>query len=175
MKIISQETFDKFTEEEKKKLRELYSNSVKIDFAIMKKIFGEENLLHEPKNKTWRDIIVNSHNIYDKELNPNCGNALICCITNKELRDKINLKTQATIKIAKLIELGYGGMITDEEWENENKSKWVINCDLIKEKKFEILELFLDKFFIAFHEESQAEEFMSYPENVELLKQYYMI
>ena len=54
MPIISKESFDKLTQEEKDKLRELYSNSVKVDFGVMRKIFGEEALQTQPL--TYEDV-----------------------------------------------------------------------------------------------------------------------
>lgn len=134
---------------------------------LYKDIFGEHNLNPKPQIKTWEDV-----NKYYKDkgistdyyVNFECG-----------MGERIADKMIATAKIAKLIDLGYGGMVSEEEWEDEYKSKWVINCDMSKETRFEILEMFVDKFFIAFHEESQAEEFMSHESNKILVRQYYLM
>lgn len=178
MAIISQQTWNKFTEEEKEKIKEyydIYSNEVENDSEIsvangqkhlLEGLFDKENLQSKSKIRTWEDV-EEEYPEYAYDIND------LTKITYIDMRILCNLI--ATYKISKLIEFGYGGNITDEEWENVNKSKWVINCDMSKEDKFEILELFVDKFFIAFHEESQAEEFMSYEENRELLRQYYML
>ena len=82
----------------------------------------------------------------------------------------------ATYKIAKLIELGYGGMVTDEEWKNKDITKWIVvpNDD---NGKLIIVDTWHNskRGCIAFHTQQQAKEFMSYPENRTLVKQYYMI
>lgn len=76
--------------------------------------------------------------------------------------------TLSLLKIHQLIEVGYGGNVTNEEWEKA----YIISCTA-------------DKIFtihatncihtIAFHTKEQAEEFLKYPENVQLLKDYFMI
>lgn len=79
----------------------------------------------------------------------------------------------ALLKIYQLIEVGYGGNITNEEWKN--------NCDkhIIKysndAKVFHIFISINNKRLIAFHTKEQVKEFISYPENIQLLKDYYMI
>lgn len=74
----------------------------------------------------------------------------------------------ALLRIRQLIEVGYGGNVTNDEWEKA----YIISCTA-------------DKIFtihatncihtIAFHTKEQAEEFLKYPENVQLLKDYFMI
>lgn len=169
MGIISKETFEKLTEEEKKKLRELYSNSVKIDFAIMKKIFGEENLLHKPNIKTWKDVKDKSDSAFQTSLNLNYA-----CDGNMD--DKLSMKIKATYKISKLIELGYGGIVTEEECKENGAWQIIPYRENYDEKfKLKIVMDFQQKSFISFHNEEQAKEFMSYPGNRILIEQYYMI
>lgn len=180
MAIISQETWNNIPKEEKEKIlvdytefNRLSEDGIDEEERIinanlkwqMEKYFGKENLQPEPKIRTLKDLEIIAPSLLDFKIETPIGS----------FYDKLHDNLVASYKIGILIEFGYGGNITDEEWETVNKSKWVINCDISKEDNFEILELFVDKFFIAFHEKSQAEEFMSYEENRELLRQYYML
>lgn len=191
MTIISQETFDKFTEEEKENVRKTYQTlkrnkdtPLKTDLnewyagrvVELEELLGEENLQSKPKIRIWEDIGNNENNFCENYLNfYKTANGNYCLDADKSHDIKVILKVIATIKIAKLIELGYGGMITDEEWQNPNE-KFVIKPYYQRGKFF--LEKSTScnyKCFIAFHTYEQAEEFMSYSENVELLKQYHML
>lgn len=80
----------------------------------------------------------------------------------------------ALLKIHQLIEVGYGGNVTNEEWDNLNTSKYTIWYNNNK-KKLEIVTAYYNRYCISFHTEKQANEFLSYPENVQLLKDYFMI
>ena len=80
MSIISKETFEKFSEEEKSEFRKLY-NEISTDYQnakeqgygeerveIFEKLvqledyFGKENLQPEPKIKTWKNVVENNSN-----------------------------------------------------------------------------------------------------------------
>lgn len=130
-------------------------------------MISKENLQSEPKVKTWEDLV--KHNLVNplivRELT---GYAIDAC------DEKIGNKVEATLKIAKLIELGYGGMVTEEE-NNDSKIKkyapfyygesgFVIECLYRSQDRV-----------LCFHTQQQAEDFMSYPENVQLVKQYFQI
>ena len=78
----------------------------------------------------------------------------------------------ALLKIHQLIEVGYGGNITNEEWKEHTKIKYTID---LKDKKLICSYTYLFKSHIAFHTKEQAEEFLKYSENVQLLKDYFMI
>lgn len=166
MSIISKETFDKFTEEEKEDIRHLYNGLETMQDrhieGVMNSLFGKENL--QPKIRTWEDC---------QEMNED-SNFFMRIDDNLELSDKVYFKCIATLQIAKLIELGYGGMITDEEWKNVNIKKYSILYRPYTKELF-IKDIWNEKCFISFHHKQQAEEFMSYPENIELIKQYFMI
>ncbi|MCH5167887.1 MAG: hypothetical protein J1F35_08415 [Erysipelotrichales bacterium] len=179
MAIISKETFEKLTKEEKKKLRKIYKDMKKeptLAYAYeyaekckwLEELFDKENLQPEPK--TWEDVL----KLYPARVTGVVGLEL-------ELKgvpginDKIAQKIIAATKLAKLIELGYGGMVTDEEWKDTN-DKYIVA--LHYEKGEAILEkrtVCNYKCFIAFRTYEQRELFMAYPENRELVEQYYMI
>lgn len=76
----------------------------------------------------------------------------------------------ALLKIHQLIEVGYGGNISRDEWDN-SEWKYIIVCD----PGFHITSTYSSIHTIAFHTREQAEEFLSYPENVQLLRDHFMI
>lgn len=172
MAIISKETFDKFTEEEKKKLNEVYSSTNSNSYfnqgirSSFKLIFGKENL--QPKIRTWTDVekfnkIFSDTNIFFTHPNINW-------IWGQKVVDKCI----ATLKIAKLIELGYGGIVTDEEWKDYRVHKYCVVLDINGKFSIECRKGNTHE-FIAFHTLQQAEEFMFYPENRKLFEQYNMV
>lgn len=83
----------------------------------------------------------------------------------------IEIAASALLKIHQLIEVGYGGNITNEEWNNA-KTKYIIDGVV---NKLNISDLSATRCHLAFHTREQAKEFLSYPENVQLLKDYFMI
>ena len=171
MAIISQETFEKFSKEEKEKLRKYLNNySEKIDNVknIADDIFGKENL--QPKSKikinikTWDDV---------EQLLPEDG---FCVGEFEKFADnpKITIKCQATLKIAKLIELGYGGLLSKEQYEKDGAWQIIPYRNAYNENfKLKIVYGYQYKTFISFCEEEYAKNFMSYSENRKLVKQYY--
>lgn len=173
MSIISQETWDNMPENEKKKICKEYLSDKKFDDDryfegsrdMLEELFGKENL--QPKIRTWEDY---------QEMNED-SNFFMRINDNLELPDKVYSKCIATLKIAKLIELGYGGMVGKEDKQSDDgyyviypvvgygelQVVWSINTNIV------------GRDFIAFHTLQQAKEFMSYPENVKLIEQYYML
>jgi len=77
----------------------------------------------------------------------------------------------ALIKIHQLIEVGYGGNIADREWEH-NYPKF---CVLCRDKQITNAEYTYQREPVSFHTDAQRNEFLSYPENVQLVKDFYMI
>lgn len=181
MSIISQETWDNMPNEEKERLREyydIYSNEVENDSEIsvangqkhlLEGLFGKENLQPEPKvPKTWDDV---------KETYPETyGNENIELFPYHEFAWNIKLirKNIATLKIAKLIELGYGGIVTEEEWRDDELIKFGIKWNY-KANDWVYHNTKTTKEFITFHTPEQREEFMSYPENIKLVEQYNLL
>lgn len=167
MSIISKEIFEKFTEEEKKKNRVRYQRALtngdgKLVHEL-ENLFGKENLQPELKIKTWKDV---------QEMNEN-SNFFIRIDGNLELSVKVYAKCIAVLKIAKLIEFGYGGMVTNKEWEHYHTHKYCVVLDFNGNPTIECRKGNTRE-FIAFHTQQQAEEFMSYPENRTLVEHYYM-
>lgn len=172
--IISQETWDNMPDNEKQKIIESYNSFsdapgdlnywVK---AELEAIFGKENLQPNKKIKIWVDVAIHKSEIWD-EIHK-VINAISGCsrIGNKQLNHLV-----ASIQIQKLIELGYGGVITDEEWANEHLVKY--NIDYIS-GAIAYNDVTDNYSHISFHTDEQREEFMSHPENVALVKHYYMM
>lgn len=129
-------------------------------------VFGSHNLNQRPQIKTWEDV-EREHREYKKDVD-------VMGQTIGFAGPKIFPKLIATYKISKLIELGYGGMVMEEEWKDGNVEKASIVYLPFKEN-FDLLYNSHRKEFITFHSKKQAEEFMSYPENVELVRQYYLL
>jgi hypothetical protein len=66
----------------------------------------------------------------------------------------------------------YGGSVTAEEWNNPSTPKYCI------EKHFNNIcsvTIYGTYTFLAFHTYEQRDKFMSYPENIQLVKDYLMI
>ena len=179
MSIISKETFEKFTEDEKQNVRSHYEA---FDEPMLIRsyadLFGKENLQPEPKIKTWADVAVHKTELRD------FINKLSKKIANCPYIDsKWYKKLMATVQIQKLIELGYGGMITEREWKlsasymPENRI-WAIVCQYKNgsiETEIKIIPVWAQPRLLSFHTKQQAENFMSYPENRTLVEHYHMI
>ena len=125
----------------------------------------------KPKTpKTWSDI---------KEEEKFQGNAAIVVNREELIETPIIKSANALLKIHQLIEVGYGGNVTNEEWRNSKLIKVIISRQELKEigEDTPFTKLLTQFTFshIAFHTKEQAEEFLKYPENVQLLKDYFMI
>lgn len=171
MAIISQETWDNMPKEEKEQVIQKYSHLLQVsdnddswevrmcansEKQALITLFGKENLQPKPKTpKTWKDY---------KEIYPENDDDI-----SDEFRNKIARKIRATTIIARLIELGYGGIPTPNCGHAVAITPRGINGDLKISQGGPIYE------FPRFNSVELAKEFMSYPENVELVKQYYMI
>lgn len=138
---------------------------------LMDELFGKENLNPKPQIKTWEDINKNASELGLKIDWDDYSHVTIIRFYDNEKDLKIIRRVLATIKIERLIEQGYGGMITDEEWKRVTMPKYIIesryNGDLVLEVTYGF------KHFIAFHTLQQREEFLKFNEN--LLKDYFML
>lgn len=116
--------------------------------------------------KTWSELVEQDKVKFQKAIN----------IADKDISDynAIEKSALALLKIHQLIEAGYGGNVTNEEW-GTHKIKYTIR--ITKDKVFGIDYTSTVWMYspIAFHTNEQAEEFLSKPENVQLLKDYFMI
>lgn len=131
-------------------------------------VWDKENNHKTPK--TWSELVNSKkakslciHTLYNTYLSSN--------------KDTISIEKSALalLKIYQLIEVGYGGNVSKEEFFDERTMKFIINLDKL-EDRFHIYQgINMMNTHIAFHSYEQAEEFLSYPENVQLLRDYFMI
>lgn len=142
----------------------------------MEKTFGCHNLNPEPPtSKTWEDVEKDSK--YQQDLittmETNDGYYAMA-ILQTAFSKKIYRKILATAKITKLIELGYGGMVSEEEIDNI-LPLWIIRCDY-KGKVFveSYKGVVIDK-LLTFRTRELAEEFMSHESNRKLVEMYYLM
>lgn len=135
--------------------------------------------LEEQKSKvpkTWSELNhypKYENDDYSVDITGHCGNG----ITRRDT--PIEKSALALLKIHQLIELSYGGNITNEEWLDRYTNlttKWVIvsNDD---NGDFLVIETQNNHMRTnpAFHTQEQAEEFLTHPENIQLLKDYFII
>lgn len=92
----------------------------------------------------------------------------------------IEKSAHALLKIYQLIEVGYGGYPTKEDYDTNNYERlWTVRIYKTDDNDFIFGAMPLEgecfKNNIAFHTKKQANEFISYPENIQLLKDYFMV
>lgn len=176
MSIVSNETWHNFTESEQNEILNEYNRMLTHRFKFeseilqMEKLFGIENLKHESKIKTWSDVRFYYPDLVNRLLQ---GHIEMKHIYNT-MSESIGDKCLATIKLDKLIELGYGGRVTIDNWIEGEKSWSVVVSSINKNIELRVVTTYFNLDFITFRSKELADEFMSYPENVELIKQYYI-
>ena len=119
-------------------------------------------------SKTWSDI--------EDYIGFNNRNDYCVDVTGNFTRRNtpIERSALALLKIHQLIEVGYGGNVTNEEWHKEI-DVYYIHPGVHNKFYIDYTNLYGNKKHIAFHTKEQAKEFLEYPENVQLLRDYYMI
>lgn len=139
--------------------------------TTMENLFGTHNLNPKPTPKTWEDVVKEYPKYFKKQ---NAPHPML--LSTNELRDKLAKKVLAMYKIAILIESGYGGMVSEEEWNDEDCRKYIIRYCPQDDRKFVASDYCVGQYeFIAFHTSEQREEFWSYESNRKLVEQYYMM
>lgn len=95
------------------------------------------------------------------------------CEENKDvyLTDKYAKSALALAQISQLMPY-YGGEITDEEWSND---EWKYSISIDNKGIINNTSMVHLKEIIAFHTEEQRDKFLSFPENVKLIKDLYMV
>lgn len=121
---------------------------------------------------TWKDItLVNGFYINGvSNIIGDCGRAVE---GNKNIfhSEKYAKASLALAQISQLMPY-YGGIVTNEDWKNCNITKYgiVINQGNISWGRYNDLRV-----PIAFYTKEQLLKFISFPENVQLIKNFYMI
>lgn len=126
---------------------------------------------------TWRQLPCLKGGIVDTsgkyfELVPNCYGTVVTvgnCLTF--INEKYAKSAIALAKISQLIPY-YGGEITDEEWNNTETVKYAIDvfANVIQE-----VCSYTGRNILAFHTAEDRKRFLSFPENVQLVKDFYMV
>lgn len=101
-------------------------------------------------------------------------------LINTKADTPIEKSALALLKIYLIIEVGYSGYPTKEDYDKANYERlWTVRIYKTDDNDFIFGASPLDgecfKNNIAFHTIEQANEFISYPENIQLLKDYFMI
>ena len=168
--IIKEFEYSKIAIDSDKKNREAHIGAC----ATLDTLFGTHNINSKPQIKTWEDVEKaegGEIRVDSKVINPN-GQAW-------GLGLKYHQKAEATLKLAILIDLGYGGMVSEEEWEVLNIPKYCIiyhpTCQDERLKFDDDDEIPTKKHFIAFHAPEQRKEFMSYESNKRLVEQFFLM
>lgn len=126
---------------------------------------------------TWQDIpkLQGFYTLGDSEiveLDEVCHNVLP---TNENRNVFLNKKyLKAALALAQISQLMpyYGGEITDEEWADVRLRKYGL---LFYNHKLATNIYYDTKQIIGFHTEEQLTRFMSFPKNVQLIKDFYMV
>ena len=125
--------------------------------------------------KIWSDYIIVNRDNFDKGICDYCIDVSGTSNNGWTRRNTpIEKSALALLKIHQLIEIGYGGNITDKEWNRYCYPKYFIEY-INENKMFKVMEFSYYKSHIAFHTKEQAEEFLKYSDNIQLLKDYFMI
>lgn len=118
--------------------------------------------------KTWNDLVDTDQVSLNTDLYLNLEKKI----------SEYDIETSSSIalfKIIQVIDKCYGGCITLNEWKNDKKLKFIVCPSIESEDRFDIRKT--DKFsefsHIAFRFPKYFNEFLSYPENIKLLKQYF--
>lgn len=160
-----------------------WSNTTVVNFyPDGSKIKGERCTLFPSKDqRDWNKWIEEQNSKVPKtwsELSTNHkSKCAFCEISERQIGDyyeksgscgnsAIERSALALLKIHQLIEIGYGGNITDEE---NYYDDWTIDSYSFIPVKNDF-----GVRHICFHTKEQAYEFLSYPENIQLLRDYFM-
>lgn len=127
------------------------------------------------KVNTWQDIpkLQGFYTLGDSkivELDEECHNVFP---TNENRNVFLNKKyLKSALALAQISQLMpyYGGEVTNEEWEKDN---YKYSIDISNGKIYE--SICRCKHIVAFHTKKQLNKFLSFPENVQLIKDLYMI
>lgn len=121
--------------------------------------------------KTWSELVKHIQPILYAEISHKSDGHYIS-VSEDCGNTPIEKSALALLKINQLIEVGYGGNVTNKEWETLTPYYiWYNTAD----KCFMINTSTLAKIHIAFHTREQAEGFLKYPENIQLLKDYFIV
>ena len=121
---------------------------------------------------TWKDLkTVEGYFInLDSDIIPDMG-LVVKSNKNTFISEKYAKAALALAQISQLMPY-YGGEITDEEWANSN----LIKCSIeVWNTCIHCSYVYNERTVLAFHTSKQRDRFLSFPENVQLVKDLFMI
>lgn len=162
-------------------LEEIEGNKLFLEgLPISERILNEEGALYErgetllfPDNdqRDWLRWDID-HNYHDT---PKTWDALMKSdVIPAEEKTILDKSSSAYLKILQLIEYGYGGIITPEDWKKK-QVRWLISWNYIDNEPLPVLAMNHSYTPLTFHHERWVDEFLKYPENLQLLKEYFMV
>lgn len=160
------------------------STTAMINYGYMlalEETFGKEALTSEKFVLTWEDFeTITGCTLREEYVENDCYVQGIIMDnfdfsldgSDKSFKDnKFVRHAMAAFKIQKLIEVGYGGIITEDEWADQEIDKYNIGCNATL-KEYYIQQIGCNvKEIIAFRTRELAEEFLFY--NKQLLDDYF--
>lgn len=170
-----QRTYDYY-----KRATEKSENATSLERGYMialENIFGKDSLTSETFILTWEDLEkATGCTVKEEYCEDDCfaqgiilNNFNFCLdgLDRKYTDNKIVRHATAALKIQKLIDVGYGGIITEDEWRDETIDKYVINCFLDGRSHYFVEKLGCSsKHVLAFRTEEQAVDFLFYNEKL---------
>lgn len=122
---------------------------------------------------TWEDLQEIGGYYIDTYSNLNYVTKELTNISNRNIfySEKYAKSALALAQISQLMPY-YGGIVTNKDWKNYDKTKYgiVINQGSVSCGRYNDIRV-----PIAFHTKEQLLKFISFPENVQLVKDFYMI
>lgn len=183
---MTREEFNALPQELRNKAKGLYERMDDTDTGFIRDflddLFGEENLKIEPQIRTWNDLVKagkakRSYAGIGVQFSQ-CGMTYATIAT----LSKVEKKALAMLKIAQLIDVAYGGVVSSQEQERMNVFYYIGfdrgNLIIAEEATYRDYRTFhvfhpLRPTLLAFRIRKQAEDFLKYNEN--LIKDYYML
>lgn len=155
-------------ENEKKILETIDSLIEKIE--LLKKLKEEEKKIEYP---IWEELkeLKGCYIDPDSKIRGNGRWSTSAANQNTFIDEQHAKSALAMAKISQLMPY-YGGRITDEEWLDSDLKKYLICREL---DEIATTERYITWYPITFHTEGQRTAFMSREENIQLLKDYFMI
>ena len=158
-------------------LDEITREQAKVIAGLIEKIFGvilPNKITDEEKEVVVWDDIVRRGIAMNPDINYNNDGLRYFMEFDSLHQQDVHNKLLATVKIAKLIEVVYGGNVSDKENKDQSIDKYVILPRYSGGYSVSRMCYAPDR-LIAFKTKEDAERFISYASNSQLLRDYFMI
>ena len=175
------EEWSKLTENEKKNVREVYTNHQDWTDVINALVdrFGKHNL--GVVINDWEDTFKLIQDKFEQDFNftdTDFYRGLNILMENED--KKLFNKIIATYKIIEIMRFSYGDVISDDEWKSYKESPYTYYSIVCRDNGTILIKLVdddrpIDRSLLTFRSLPEAERFMKSTTNFELIKQYYML